>query len=216
MFTGLIKDIGRVKSITPNATGKEFYIETKLIKDIEIDDSIAVNGVCLTATRLTDKGFYAQSVHITLEKTTTGQLRIDSKVNLELALRPMDRLGGHFVQGHINGVAKVSSIKQLGNNYEVTLTPPKVFMKYFISEGSIGLDGISLTLARVTQNDITVSVIPHTWNETILYTKTIGAQINIEVDMFAKYIENFLNLSGMNKNREENLKNKLMAFEARY
>ena len=193
MFTGLIKDIGKIKKIIPNPEGKEFVIETKaLSSEIAIDDSVATNGVCLTATKIEGHFFTVQAVHVTLEKTTIGALNVGSLVNLELALRPMDRLGGHIVQGHVNGTGKIQNIKKLGNNYEVTLSTEKDLFKYIIREGSIALDGISLTIARLTDNSFTVSIIPHTWENTNLHTKNIGDSVNIEVDMMAKYLENFL------------------------
>lgn len=201
MFTGLIKDIGIIKGIKPNAEGKEFIIETpKLSQEIQIDDSVATNGVCLTATEIKDKTFKVQAVHVTLEKTNIGSLKIGDKVNLELALRPMDRLGGHFVQGHVNGTGKIKSIKTLGKNFEVTLSAPNNLYKYMIPEGSIAIDGISLTIAKLTSNDFSVSIIPHTWENTILHSKKIGDSVNIEVDMMAKYLENFMNFNQKNSN----------------
>jgi len=193
MFTGLIKDIGVIKKITPNQEGKIFEIETKaLASEIAIDDSVATNGVCLTATKIEGNVFTVQAVHVTLEKTTLGKLSVGSKVNLELALRAMDRLGGHFVQGHVNGLAKLTHIKKLGNNYEISFSPDKSLFKYMIQEGSIAIDGISLTIARLTDNDFTVSIIPHTFENTILHSKKIGDSVNIEVDMMAKYLERLL------------------------
>jgi riboflavin synthase len=193
MFTGLIKDIGKVVSILPNSEGKEFIIETKVLsKEIKIDDSIATNGVCLTATEINGNQFKVQAVHVTLEKSTIGKLKVGSKLNLELALRPIDRLGGHIVQGHVNGTGVISAIKKLGKNYEVTFTTENKLFKYIIAEGSIALDGISLTIARITDSSFTVSIIPHTWDNTNLHTKKIGDSVNIEVDMMAKYLENFL------------------------
>ena len=203
MFTGLIKDIGEIKSIKTNAEGKEFIISTKLTNEIEIDDSIATNGVCLTATKVDDTSFTVQAVHVTLEKTSLGNLTVGSKVNLELALRPIDRLGGHIVQGHVNGLGKIKKITPRGNNYEIELTATNELFKYIIKEGSITLDGISLTIAALTQTSFTVSIIPHTYNNTTLHTKKIGDSINIEVDMMAKYLENFLRFE---KNDENLLK----------
>lgn len=193
MFTGLIKDIGIIKSIIANQTGKEFVIESpKLYSEISIDDSVATNGCCLTATHIEGKTFKVQAVHVTLEKTNLGKLKLGDKVNLELALRPMDRLGGHFVQGHINGIGKIQSILQKGNNWEITINAPSDLFRYIISEGSIAIDGISLTVAKLTDHTFTVSIIPHTYENTVLHSKKIGDSVNIEVDMMAKYLENFL------------------------
>jgi riboflavin synthase len=193
MFTGLIKDIGTIRSITPNNTGREFVIEApQLYSEIEVDDSVATNGCCLTATKISEKTFTVQAVHVTLEKTNLGKLKIGDKVNLELALRPMDRLGGHFVQGHVNGIGKLQSVIPRGKNWEITITCPRELFKYMISEGSIAIDGISLTIARLTDTSFTVSIIPHTYENTILHTKKVGDSVNIEVDMMAKYLENFM------------------------
>ena len=192
MFTGLIKDIGTITKILPNSEGKEFVIKTKLIKDIEIDDSVATNGVCLTATKISDDSFHVQAVHVTLKKSSLAHLKVGSQVNLELALRPMDRLGGHFVQGHVNGVAKIDHIVNMGKNFEIRLAAPRELFKYIILEGSITIDGISLTVAKLTDSTFTVSIIPHTFENTTLHLKKIGDSVNIEVDMMAKYLENLL------------------------
>lgn len=201
MFTGLIKDSGKIIKITANSEGKEFIIETtKLADDIKIDDSIATNGVCLTATKIKGNQFTVQAVHVTLEKTSLGSLKVGSLVNLELALRPIDRLGGHIVQGHVNGLGKIKAIKPMGGNYEIEFTAQKDLFKYIIKEGSIALDGISLTIARLTNNTFTVSIIPHTFENTTLHAKKIGDSVNIEVDMMAKYLENFLRFEKTEQN----------------
>tara|TARA_Y100000780_G_scaffold232578_1_gene267188 strand:- start:45558 stop:46187 length:630 start_codon:yes stop_codon:yes gene_type:complete len=193
VFTGLIKDIGTIESVKSNSEGKEFIIRApNLYKDIQIDDSVATNGVCLTATEIKGETFKIQAVHVTLEKTNIGKLKQGDKVNLELALRPMDRLGGHFVQGHVNGVGAIKSVKQRGKNWEISIEAPKDLFRYIIEEGSIAVDGISLTVARLSEREFTVSIIPHTYEYTILHTKKIGDSVNIEVDMMAKYLENFL------------------------
>jgi riboflavin synthase len=206
MFTGLIKDIGTIKSIKTNPEGKEFTIEAKkLIEEIKIDDSVATNGVCLTATEISGSTFKVQAVHVTLDKTTTGKLTVGSKVNLELALRPMDRLGGHFVQGHVNGVGKIMKIDSRGKNFEITISAPTDLRRYMISEGSIALEGISLTISKLTSSSFSVSIIPHTWDNTVLHTKKVGDSLNIEVDMMAKYLENFVSFMNTKDNKNFNL-----------
>lgn len=208
MFTGLIKDIGTVVSVKSNNEGKEFVIKApNLYKDIQIDDSVSTNGVCLTATEIKGEMFKIQAVHVTLEKTNIGKLKQGDKVNLELALRPMDRLGGHFVQGHVNGVGAIKSVNQRGKNWEITIDAPKELFRYIISEGSIAVDGISLTVARLREREFTVSIIPHTYENTILHTKKIGDSVNIEVDMMAKYLENFLQFDKRKSKFEEIIKN---------
>lgn len=196
MFTGLVKDRGLIKSITENDEGKSFEIETQLIDQIGIDDSVAVNGVCLTATHLKEKSFLMQAVHVTLEKTNLGILGIGDTVNLELALRYSDRLGGHLVQGHVNGVGEVIEISHKGENYHVWYKLPKNLMKYVLKEGSIALDGISLTIADVKEDSLMVTLIPHTWKETQAQYLKLGSTVNVEVDqmaqMISKYVESFM------------------------
>jgi riboflavin synthase len=207
MFTGLIQELGTIVSVTPNAEGKEFVIRAPgLIKDIQIDDSVATNGCCLTATKIQGDTFKVQAIHMTLEKTSIGYLKPNDKVNLELSLRPHDRLGGHFVQGHVNALGKIKQIKTMGENWEIEVSFPKDLRKYMISEGSVALDGISLTIARLTAETLTVAIIPHTLEKTTLGTKKVGDHLNIEVDMIAKYIENFLRFDKDSK-REEWAKN---------
>jgi riboflavin synthase len=200
MFTGLIQEIGTIQSISTNREGKEFLIKAPgLINEIKIDDSVATNGVCLTATKIQGDCFRVQAIHMTLEKTSLGRLNTGDKVNLELSLRPQDRLGGHMVQGHVNAVGSIKSIKEIGDNWEIEISFPQDLRKYMISEGSIALEGISLTIARLTENSVTVAIIPHTLDKTTLSGKKVGDAINIEVDMVAKYIENFLRLDSTKK-----------------
>jgi riboflavin synthase len=193
MFTGLIQEVGTILSVNQNAEGKEFVIKApSLIKEIQIDDSVATNGCCLTATQIKGDTFRVQAIHMTLEKTAVGYLESGDKVNLELSLRPQDRLGGHFVQGHVNAIGKIKQIKTMGKNWEIEVSFPADLRKYMISEGSITLDGISLTIARLTSDTFTVAIIPHTLEKTTLGAKKVGDHLNLEVDMIAKYIENFL------------------------
>lgn len=201
MFTGLIKDLGIIKSMKKIAEGVEFEIQTKLVSEIGIDDSVAVNGVCLTATSVSAETFKMQAVNITLEKTTLGKLNEGDLVNLELALRFSDRLGGHIVQGHVNGVGALENSKNQGENYELWFSIPNQFKKYIVKEGSIAIDGISLTVADVDFDHgsrFMVTIIPHTWNNTQLHKKRLGDGVNIEVDMMAKYLENFIKYADRN------------------
>ncbi|MFL5783149.1 MAG: riboflavin synthase [Bacteriovoracaceae bacterium] len=214
MFTGLIQETGVIKSISTNTEGKEFVIEApNLIKEISIDDSVATNGVCLTATKISGNTFRVQAIHVTLEKTSLGYLKQGDKVNLELSLRPTDRMGGHMVQGHVNALGKIKNIEKTGETWEITVDFPKELRKYMISEGSIALDGISLTIARLKESDLTVAIIPHTLERTTLGTKKIGDFLNIEVDMIAKYIENFLRFDKDQTKKEEWARN---FFDAKY
>ena len=203
MFTGLIQEVGTIVSVVQNTEGKEFIIKaTSLIKEIQIDDSVATNGCCLTATQIKGDTFKVQAVHMTLQKTSVGMLKNGDKVNLELSLRPNDRLGGHFVQGHVNAMGQIKQIKTTGENWEIEVSIPPELRKYMISEGSICLDGISLTIAKLTPSSLTVAIIPHTLEKTTLGTKKVGDHLNLEVDMIAKYIENFLRFDGNSKKEE--------------
>ncbi len=203
MFTGLIQTLGTIVSITPNQEGKEFVIRAPaIIKEVQIDDSVATNGVCLTATAVQGDIFKAQAVHMTLQKTSLGSLKVNDKVNLEMSLRPSDRLGGHFVSGHVNALGRVENIQSRGDNWEIELSFPKELRKYMISEGSITLDGISLTIAELKADRLKVAIIPHTLEKTTLHAKKVGDKINLEVDMLAKYIENFLRFDTSGKKDE--------------
>jgi riboflavin synthase len=203
MFTGLIQEVGTIVSVVQNTEGKEFIIKApSLIKEIQIDDSVSTNGCCLTATQIKGDTFKVQAVHMTLQKTSVGMLKSGDKVNLELSLRPNDRLGGHFVQGHVNAMGQIKQIKTTGENWEIEVSIPPGLRKYMISEGSICLDGISLTIAKLTANSLTVAIIPHTLEKTTLGTKKVGDHLNLEVDMIAKYIENFLRFDGNSKKEE--------------
>jgi riboflavin synthase len=214
MFTGLIQEMGTIKSIATNTEGKEFVIEAPgLIKEIAIDDSVATNGVCLTATKISGNTFKVQAIHMTLEKTSIGYLKQGDKVNLELSLRPTDRMGGHMVQGHVNALGKIKNIEKTGENWEIQVEFPENLRKYMISEGSIALDGISLTIARLEAGHLWVAIIPHTLEKTTLGSKKIGDFLNIEVDMIAKYIENFLRFDKDKSNKEEWARN---FFDAKY
>ncbi len=193
MFTGLIKEVGKIVSVTPNNEGAELEIHCPhLISQIKTDDSVSVNGTCLTATKINDESFITQAVHVTLKKTNTGKLIQGSTVNLELALRATDHLGGHFVQGHVNTVESLQNINMRGKNWEFQFSLSSNYRRYFISEGSVAINGVSLTVATLADDSFTVSIIPHTYDNTTFQDLKIGDQVNIEVDVLAKYVENFM------------------------
>ena len=155
MFTGLIQAIGVIKQVSGSPEGKSLTIHCpELIGDIAVDDSIAVNGVCLTAAERGPDGFIAHAIHTTLEKTTLGSLDPGQRVNLELAMRASDRLGGHLVQGHVNAIGRITGIDTQGNNWQIHISFPADLRKYMIAEGSITLDGISLTIAKLADSQI--------------------------------------------------------------
>jgi riboflavin synthase len=199
MFTGLVKEVSRVIDIKNIASGKQLYIESKsLINDIEIDDSVSVNGACQTVVKKNENGFFVESVATTLKKSTLGDLRSGDIVNLELAMRLGDRLGGHLVQGHVNGMARVLSIQTIGDNYLLNFSVPRELLKYVVLEGSITLDGVSLTISELNKESgwAQVSVIPHTWNNTKFKMLKIGDKVNLEVDILAKYVESLFHKGG--------------------
>lgn len=194
MFTGLVEEIGKVKNIKNISGGKRIAVGADFVSDdVKVDDSISVNGVCLTAVSISNNIFEADAVGETLNKSTLNEIKVGSEVNLERALKLSDRLGGHFVQGHVNGIGSVNKITKLGDNYSLTIRVPEKLTKYIVDEGSITLDGISLTVARIKENYVEISIIPHTWNHTTLRNKQVGSKINVETDILGKYIEKLLN-----------------------
>jgi riboflavin synthase len=193
MFTGIIEEIGVLKQIKSIAGGLRLLISAKaILPDSAIDDSIAVNGVCLTIVSVESNGFWAEAVGATLEKTTIKNIFPGTKVNLERALKLSSRLGGHLVQGHVNGVGRITALTQLGDNYSLRIKYPNELSKYIIAEGSIAVDGISLTISNLTDNELSISVIPHTWSNTNLRERKSGEMVNLETDLIAKYIERLL------------------------
>jgi riboflavin synthase len=193
MFTGLIEEIGKIDSIVQIAGGKRLKIEaSKVLDDLKIDDSVAINGVCLTVVKIDDNGFWADAVGATLDKTTLTNLYQGYIVNLERAVLLSSRLGGHLVQGHVNGIGTITKIEKLGENYFVEVEIPSNLNKYLIDEGSIAIDGISLTIAKLTNSKAGFSIIPHTWKNSNLAVKNIGDKVNIETDVIAKYVEKLL------------------------
>ena len=208
MFTGLVKEIGVVKTVSSNREGKQITISSsELVKEVAIDDSVAVNGACQTVIKYDASSFTVQAVHTTLEKTTLGDLKPGNEVNLELALRLSDRLGGHLVQGHVNGQANVYKLNSIGDNYLMSLILKDSLMKYVVKEGSITVNGVSLTVSNVENGGIvTVSIIPHTWFNTNLSKMLIGDKVNIEVDIIAKYVENLFKYKDNNHKSVSNSK----------
>jgi riboflavin synthase len=195
MFTGLIKEIGLIKNLQSNNEGILIGVESKkLIQDINIDDSVSINGACQTVVEIKGNVFYVQAVHVTLEKTNFKTFVSGTKVNLELACRANDFLGGHIVQGHINTTAKLNKVIKRGMNYELFYEVPSQFIKYCVEEGSIAIDGISLTIARVdlSKGLVGVSIIPHTYENTIIHTKKTGDWVNLEFDILIKYLESLI------------------------
>ncbi|WP_027339144.1 riboflavin synthase [Halonatronum saccharophilum] len=193
MFTGIVEELGKVKRIGLGAKSIDLTIEAKkVLEDVKIGDSIATNGVCLTVTQFGDKEFSVDVMPQTMRNSSLGDLKVGSMVNLERALRVGDRLGGHMVSGHIDGVGVIKDKKREDNAIIVTITPPKELLKYIIHKGSIAIDGVSLTVAELGQSDFSVSLIPHTSQVTLLGMNDIGDKVNLEGDMIGKYVEKMI------------------------
>jgi riboflavin synthase len=193
MFTGIVEEIGKISRIIPIEGGISIKIEaSKILEDILVNDSICIDGVCLTVVKAESSAFWIEAVGATIDKTTFSEIKESSLVNLERSVRLNDRLGGHLVQGHINGVGSISGIEKLGENYLFKIIIPKELEKYLIKEGSIAINGISLTIADLENNEISISIIPHTWQNTSLKYKQVLDKVNVEIDILAKYVEKLL------------------------
>ena len=189
MFTGLVADLGTVEAVDATADGVRLAISTKLAPEIGLGDSVAVNGVCLTATTIADGVFTADVMNESLRRSSLAEVSAGGSVNLELPLRAHDRLGGHFVQGHVDGVATVRDVREDGFARVVTIAAPPELLRYVVEKGSIAVNGVSLTVVEVTDDAFSVSLIPETLERTTLGTAAPGAPVNLEVDIVAKYVE---------------------------
>jgi riboflavin synthase len=189
MFTGIIQNLGEVKKKTD--TSLAISVSKKFTNKLKIGSSVAVNGTCLTVVKKTKTGFTADVMPETLKCTSLCGLHGGCLVNLELPLRLSDGLDGHIVQGHVDGLATLAKITDESESKVLSFTAPKEITDYLVSKGSVTLNGISLTLSKVSKDGFSVSVIPHTWKNTMLHRLGIGDQINVEVDILAKYIRKF-------------------------
>jgi len=193
MFTGLIEEVGSVKSINTFGGGIRLTIEAKVIlTDLKLGDSININGACQTVVSFNEKSFTVEAVEETLRKTNLGLLKTNNKVNLESSLTLNKKLGGHFVLGHVDNTGKINAIERLSSSMLVSISYPAKFSNYIINVGAITVNGISLTIARFNKTTFTVSVIPHTWQETNLQYSKIGDEVNIEFDVLGKYVAKIL------------------------
>lgn len=192
MFTGIIEGLGTITMIRPSGQGKRLTIEADYPLDqTKIGDSIAVSGACLTVVVIDGKSFEVDVSPETLSKTTFGRAKIGDDVNLERALRLSDRIDGHLVSGHIDGIGSVKNIKTLGNAIIITFEVTESLSRYMIRKGSVAVDGISLTINNCDHGSFEVSIIPHTAKLTNIGLKKIGEYVNIETDMIGKYVERF-------------------------
>ncbi|SOC00087.1 riboflavin synthase alpha chain [Ureibacillus xyleni] len=193
MFTGIIEEQGRVTAIQKDEKSMQLTIATrKIVSDANLGDSIAVNGVCLTITHFTNEQMTVDVMPETVKATTIHRLKIGDVVNLERAMSANGRFGGHFVSGHVDGVGTIRSKKPVSNAVYIEIEIPKELAENCIAKGSITIDGTSLTLFKVSDQSVTVSLIPHTYSETILGMKSVGDQVNIETDMLGKYVMHHL------------------------
>jgi riboflavin synthase len=189
MFTGLVQDRGTVRAVEREAAGARLEVETRLSGELSEGDSIAVNGVCLTAVEISDGAFRADVMAETLRRSSLGPLEQGDPVNLELPLRAEDRLGGHFVQGHVDGTGTVESVTVDGFSNVVRIACGQDLLRYIVEKGSIAVDGISLTVSAIDAEGFTVSLIPETIERTTLGSAAPGRVVNLEVDVLAKYVE---------------------------
>jgi riboflavin synthase len=189
MFTGLVADLGTVAEVHSTSEGVRLAIESPLARDLTEGDSVAVNGVCLTAVGLCGDRFGADVMRETLRRSSLGEVRAGTRVNLELPLAANGRLGGHFVQGHVDGVGAISATREDGFARVVTIAADPELLRYVVEKGSITVDGVSLTVARIDEESFDVSLIPETLQRTNLGTAGPGTPVNLEVDILAKYLE---------------------------
>ena len=192
MFTGLVLGVGRIASVDRSESGARIAVETPLVAELQTGDSIAVNGVCLSATSLENGSFLADAMNETLSRTSLRDITPGAEVNLELPLRASDRLGGHVVQGHVDGVGRIASVTEDGFARRVQVDAPADVLRYVIEKGSIAVDGVSLTVTGVDSRSFTVSLIPDTLLRTNLGHAAVGDRVNLEVDVLAKYVEKLI------------------------
>ena len=192
MFTGLTQDVGRVETVARDAEGASLRITTSLAPEIGLGDSVAVNGVCLTATAVSDGGFETEAMNQTLEVTALGEVEAGTALNLERAMQASDRLGGHIVQGHVDGVGEVVAVTADGFARRVRVALAPELLRYTVDKGSITLSGVSLTIADLGESWAEVSLIPETLERTNLGAVGPGSKLNVECDIVAKYVERLL------------------------
>ena len=200
MFTGIVEEVGHVRQIARQGEFQRMQIAAqRVLDDVKIGDSINVDGVCQTVVYFDAHSFSVETVSETLSRTTLGQFQSGRTVNLERALCPGDRLGGHIVQGHVDGVGHVRSVQERQGEWRIQITAPSALHRYIAEKGSITIDGTSLTVAELSDEGFTISVIPHTFDHTMLSQRRVGDAVNLEVDVLARYIERLL-AAGANSN----------------
>ncbi len=203
MFTGIIEELGSIATVLNQTAGSRITVAANLVtSDLHNGDSIAVNGVCLTAVEVSPKSFSADVSPETVERTILGSLNAGSHVNLERAMLPTTRFGGHIVQGHVDGRGKFLSAEQQGDFWTVRIGFPTELARYFVHKGSVAVEGISLTIAALADSHFDIAVIPKTWEMTNLSTLAAGGAVNIEADVIAKYVERMMQFRTSQENGE--------------
>jgi riboflavin synthase len=196
LFTGLVADLGTVAEVHSTTDGVRLAIESPLARELSEGDSVAVNGVCLTAVGADADGFGADVMHETLRRSSLADVRPGARVNLELPLRADERLGGHVVQGHVDGLGAIREVREDGFARRVTIDADPALLRYVVEKGSIAVDGVSLTVAAVDGESFDVSLIPETLERTTLGSAAPGSRVNLEVDILAKHIEKLIDAGG--------------------
>ncbi len=189
MFTGLVQDLGRISGHDLTDDGVRLTVESELARELSGGDSVAVNGVCLTAIAVGERSFTAEVMNETLQRSSLRDAQTGTEVNLELPLRASDRLGGHVVQGHVDGIGVVAEIEDDGFARRIRVSAPEEVLRYIVSKGSVAVDGVSLTITQIDDTSFTVSLIPETLERTNLGAARPGTAVNLEVDVLAKYVE---------------------------
>lgn len=192
MFTGIIQEVGTISRIKDLQGGKELTIACEFSDQLQVDQSISINGVCHTVTAFDENGFTVQSVEETLRKTNIGDLRENNPVNLERSLRPDQLLDGHLVQGHVDAIGTIEKIEREGTDYLFTISYPDEYQPLIVGRGSIAVDGISLTVANEKDSQFTIAIIPYTYNNTNLNAKETGDSVNLEFDVLGKYVVKYM------------------------
>lgn len=196
MFTGIIQEVGTISAVKDLQGGRELTIECSFADELQVDQSISINGACHTVTAFNEIGFTVQSVEETLRKTNIGDLTQNDPVNLERSLRPDQLLDGHLVQGHVDAIGSIEKIEKEGTDYLFTISYPDEYQSLIVGRGSIAVDGISLTVANEKDSRFIIAIIPYTYNHTNLNDREIGDPVNLEFDVLGKYVVKYL------KNRE--------------
>lgn len=195
MFTGIIEELGKLKGISKGTWFKRIEVQAeKVLEDLKVGDSVNINGACQTVVELKSNSFVVEAVEETLKRTNLGQLKPKDQVNLERSLRLSDRLSGHILTGHVDCKGRIKSITQIGDFWRFEFSLPETYLTYIVEKGSVGVEGISLTVVDVLKDSFSVSVIPFTFAQTNLSKKREGDSVNIEVDLLGKFVKRFLDI----------------------